>query len=263
MEEIVLQNKPKLIKWLSLDHIIVLQHVQAKKLITMSQYRDLKEMKAKDRVIQLLDIILERGENACRDFLYLLKEDDVNEISPELSDWIKTVDTEDQKTEKDKGRECLNRPIQETTNMTEQSGIQVTCKNSASGGGSIIAPVITGGNLSSFEMNTTVAPSGRQVVQTNYQKSDRDCEHRPIQDYQRFLKENTSKLIQKVKNFDPIIDDLDLHDELVANVRAKPTDQEKMRKLLTCVNCESIAKDLFNALCEHEKRLMNELLKRY
>ncbi|XP_058642790.1 uncharacterized protein si:dkey-10c21.1 isoform X2 [Onychostoma macrolepis] len=245
MEEIVLQNKPKLIKWLSLDHIIVLQHVQAKKLITMSQYRDLKEMKAKDRVIQLLDIILERGENACRDFLYLLKEDDVNEISPELSDWIKTVDTE------------------ETTNMTEQSGIQVTCKNSASGGGSIIAPVITGGNLSSFEMNTTVAPSGRQVVQTNYQKSDRDCEHRPIQDYQRFLKENTSKLIQKVKNFDPIIDDLDLHDELVANVRAKPTDQEKMRKLLTCVNCESIAKDLFNALCEHEKRLMNELLKRY
>lgn len=66
-----------------------------------------------------------------------------------------------------------------------------------------------------------------------------------------------------MKNFDPIIDGLDLHDELVANVRAKSTDQEKMRKLLTCMNCESIAKDLFNALWEHEKRLMKELLNSY
>lgn len=82
-------------------------------------------------------------------------------------------------------------------------------------------------------------------------------------DYQKFLKENTSLLVQKVKNFDPIIDDLDFHDELVANMRVNSTNQEKMRKLLTCVNCESIAKDLFNALCKHEKRLMDELLKRY
>ncbi len=94
MENIILKNKPKLIKWLSSDYVNVLQHVQAKSLITMSQYDDLIYMKAKDGVIKLLDTILRSGKNVCRDFLDLLKDDDVNEISPELRDWIKTVNTE-------------------------------------------------------------------------------------------------------------------------------------------------------------------------
>uniref|UniRef100_A0A672M2A4 CARD domain-containing protein n=1 Tax=Sinocyclocheilus grahami TaxID=75366 RepID=A0A672M2A4_SINGR len=52
-------------------------------------------------------------------------------------------------------------------------------------------------------------------------------------DCQMFLKKNFSLLVQNVKNIDPIIDDLvDLHPESAANVRAKSTDQEKMRKLL-------------------------------
>uniref|UniRef100_A0A8C1HW29 Si:dkey-10c21.1 n=1 Tax=Cyprinus carpio carpio TaxID=630221 RepID=A0A8C1HW29_CYPCA len=196
MEEIILENKPKLIKWLSSDSELLLQHVQAKKLITMSQYNELMDMKPKERVIiKLLDIILSKGENVCRKFLDLLKEDDVNEISPELRDWIKTVDTEYQKTEED-------------------------CKRRESG-------------------------------------------DRPIQDCQMFLKKNFSLLVQKVRNINPIIDDLDLHDESVANVRAKSTDQEKMRTLLGCVNCESIAKDLVTALYNHEKPLMNELQNNY
>ncbi len=94
MEDIILKNKPKLIKWLSSDYVNVLQHVQAKSLITTSQYDDLMDMKAKDGVIKLLDTILRSGKNVCRDFLDLLKDDDVNEISPELRDWIKTVNTE-------------------------------------------------------------------------------------------------------------------------------------------------------------------------
>lgn len=60
-----------------------------------------------------------------------------------------------------------------------------------------------------------------------------------------FLKGRTSKLVQNVKNIDPIIEDLDLHSESVANEGAKPTNQEKMKKLLD-LNCESIAKELFN-----------------
>ncbi|RXN08557.1 hypothetical protein ROHU_031819 [Labeo rohita] len=64
-------------------------------------------------VIKLLDIILGKGEDVCRKFLDLLKEDDVNEFSPELRKWIKTVDTKDLKTEKDdKRRESGNRPVQ-------------------------------------------------------------------------------------------------------------------------------------------------------
>ncbi|XP_016301093.1 uncharacterized protein LOC107657502 isoform X3 [Sinocyclocheilus anshuiensis] len=211
MEEIILDNKPKLIKWLSSDSELFLQYVQAKKLITMSQYSELMDMAAKERVIiRLLDIILGRGESVCRKFLDLLKEDDVNEISPELREWIRTVDTKDQKTEKDcKRRESGDRPIQD-------------------------------------------------------QKPDRDCQQRPIQDCQMFLKKKFSLLVQNVKNIDPIIDDLvDLHAESVANVRAKSTDQEKMRKLLGCVNCESIAKDLVIALYKHEKPLMNDLQNNY
>ncbi|XP_016150073.1 uncharacterized protein [Sinocyclocheilus grahami] len=205
MAEIIVKNKLNLIKWLSSDHVILLQHVQVNQLIPTAQYRELMDMTGKDRVvIKLLDIILGKGENVCRDFLDLLKNDDVNELYPELRGWIKTVDTK------------------ETATMTGQSGTKVS-----------------------------------------NQKPYRDCEHRPIQDYQKFLKKNLSLLVQNVKNIDPIIDDLDLHDESVANMRVKPTDQDKMRKLLTCVNCESIAKDLFNALCKHERRLMNELLNSY
>ncbi|XP_016126152.1 uncharacterized protein [Sinocyclocheilus grahami] len=266
MEEIILDNKPKLIKWLSSDSELFLQYVQAKKLITMSQYSELMDMTAKERVIiRLLDIILGRGENVCRKFLDLLKEDDVNEISPELREWIKTVDTKDQKTETDcKRRKSGDRPIQETANMTRHSGIQVIGNISASDGSFINSPAITGRSLCATEFNTTAAPSGRSDVQANYQKPDRDYQQRPIQDCQMFLKKNFSLLVQNVKNIDPIIDDLvDLHPESAANVRAKSTDQEKMRKLLGCVNCESIAKDLVIALYKHEKHLMNEMQNNY
>ncbi|XP_016305386.1 uncharacterized protein LOC107660578 isoform X1 [Sinocyclocheilus anshuiensis] len=241
MAEIIVKNKLNLIKWLSSDHVILLQHVQVNQLIPTAQYRELMDMTGKDRVvIKLLDIILGKGENVCRDFLDLLKNDDVNEFYPELREWIKTVDTK------------------ETATMTGQSGTKVNSKISASGGSVVYSPIITDTSQGSIEMHMTVAPSGRID-----QKPDRDCEHRPIQDYQKFLKKNLSLLVQNVKNIDPIIDDLDLHDESVTNMRAKPTDQDKMRKLLTCVNCESIAKDLFNALCKHEKHLMNELLNSY
>lgn len=89
-----MKSKPKLIKWLSLDSMHILQYVQANELITRSEYDELKSMTvSKEMVIKLLDIILGKGEKVCRDFLILLKDDDVNEFSPELREWIKTLDT--------------------------------------------------------------------------------------------------------------------------------------------------------------------------
>ncbi|XP_056308369.1 uncharacterized protein CXorf38 homolog isoform X1 [Danio aesculapii] len=83
-----------------------------------------------------------------------------------------------------------------------------------------------------------------------------------ITNYSKFIKDNTSWLVKTVKNIDQILDDLsDLHCESIANVRAKPTKQAMMRELLLYMNCESIAKDFFNALLKHEKRPMEELLK--
>ncbi|XP_048021103.1 NACHT, LRR and PYD domains-containing protein 1 homolog isoform X2 [Megalobrama amblycephala] len=94
MEKVLLKSKLELINWLRLDPTCILQHVQAKELITQPEYEELKSMTVpRNMVIKLLDIILGKGENVCRDFLILLKDDKVNEISPELSKWIKTVDT--------------------------------------------------------------------------------------------------------------------------------------------------------------------------
>ncbi|XP_050974291.1 uncharacterized protein si:dkey-10c21.1 isoform X1 [Labeo rohita] len=165
MAEIILGNKPKLIKWLSSGYELFLQHVQAKKLIT-SEYSELIDMQSKNTgVIKLLDIILGKGEDVCRKFLDLLKEDDVNEFSPELRKWIKTVDTKDLKTEKDdKRRESGNRPVQETANMTRPSGTQVTCTISASNGGSVFSPLITESSLGPVTMNLTAAPSDSSDV---------------------------------------------------------------------------------------------------
>ncbi|KAL6484301.1 hypothetical protein MHYP_G00063460 [Metynnis hypsauchen] len=49
-----------------------------------------------DRVTKLLDTILSKGDPLCLKFLDLLKEEDVNESSPELREWIGTVNTSEQ-----------------------------------------------------------------------------------------------------------------------------------------------------------------------
>lgn len=68
--------------------------------------------------------------------------------------------------------------------------------------------------------------------------------------------------MQNVKRIEPIVDDLhlSLHSELVANIRAQTTDQNKMRTLLTNINSKIMAKRLVDALFKHEEDLMNELL---
>ncbi|XP_051565117.1 uncharacterized protein si:dkey-10c21.1 isoform X2 [Myxocyprinus asiaticus] len=202
MEIILKENKIKLIRWLSADTLI-LQHVQSANLITNTEYEKLKSITVPtDKTIELLDIILRKGENVCREFLDLLKKDDVNEMYPELRNWVKTV------------------KISETTNRAGSQGTQITIQKTERG-----------------------EPS----------------DNRPIQGFKKFLKSNTSDLVQNVKNIDPILDDLNLHDEQLANVRVLTTNQAKMRKLLDYMNCESIAERLFNALLEHEEDLMKEL----
>ncbi|XP_051998841.1 uncharacterized protein si:dkey-10c21.1 [Xyrauchen texanus] len=202
MEIILKEKKIELIRWLSVDTFI-LQHVQSANLITNLEYEKLKSITlSTDTTIELLDIILKKGENVCREFLNLLKKDDVNEMSPELRDWVKTVNTS------------------ETTNRAGSQGHQITIQKTERG-------------------------------EPSY--------NRPIQGFKKFLKSNTSYLVQNVKNIDPILDDLNLHDEQLANIRVLTTTQDKMRKLLDYMNSESIAERLYNALLDHEKDLMKEL----
>ncbi|MCJ8732798.1 hypothetical protein PDJAM_G00215410 [Pangasius djambal] len=80
-----------------------------------------------------------------------------------------------------------------------------------------------------------------------------------IKDNQKFLKRNQGKLIDNVKNVDRIVDDLNLGDEMAANVRAERTDQAKMRKLLEYTKSTSAANLLVDALNKHAADVMEDL----
>lgn len=93
MDKTVLKMKPKLVIWLSGDPYGILQHVQSREFITDTEYDTLKSISVPQKqAIDLLDIILKKGERVCGDFLKMLLEDDVNEFSPQLREWIKTVE---------------------------------------------------------------------------------------------------------------------------------------------------------------------------
>ncbi|KAL6484298.1 hypothetical protein MHYP_G00063430 [Metynnis hypsauchen] len=75
----------------------------------------------------------------------------------------------------------------------------------------------------------------------------------------QFLKNNNDVLIGRVKNVVRIVDGLDLADEMVAIVRAEPTDQARMRKLLDFTKSKKAAEVLVKALWEHVPDIMEDL----
>ncbi|XP_073710770.1 uncharacterized protein [Misgurnus anguillicaudatus] len=252
--DIIVKNKLKLIKWLQVDPTIILQHVQTHGLITNSEYGKLKSIsrnKSKENVaIDLLDIICEKGENVCQEFLKMLKDDDVNEISPELSAWIKTVEI----------KETIPAgPSNHQQNLRPSSGVCASL--TASDGSTVFAPIIMNSKSGPININMN-APSGKPDLVRNSDQT-KDCgrgKSKVVTDFKEFLKDNTSSLVQNVKHIEVILDDLDLHPEAAANVRSKGTDQAKMRELLGYINSKAIAKRLVKALFKHERDLMDDLL---
>ncbi|XP_027006746.2 uncharacterized protein LOC113645400 [Tachysurus fulvidraco] len=237
---LIINKKVNLIKWLRGDDFI-LQHVQSKKLITMDEYQKLKSISDPGTLItDLLDLMVQKGDRVCVGFLDLLNEDDVNESSPELRDWIKSVKIPEIKAD--------------SQHSTQSSGSSVNITGSS--GSSIGAPVIIGAKINSLNINTQLT-SGKT---TDVMRNDRTQNSNPrITDYQGFLKTNRSKLIDKVKVVDRIVDVLGLADEMAANVRAEKTDQAKMRKLLDYTTTKSAARRLFDALNEHAADVMEDL----
>ncbi|XP_053352857.1 uncharacterized protein LOC128524346 [Clarias gariepinus] len=91
--EIIKKDKVKLIRWLRSDNLI-LQHVQSENLITTDEYTKLKMISDPGtQITELLDLMLQKENKVCFKFLELLKDDDVNESSPALREWIKSVNT--------------------------------------------------------------------------------------------------------------------------------------------------------------------------
>ncbi|XP_033871568.3 uncharacterized protein si:dkey-10c21.1 isoform X1 [Acipenser ruthenus] len=84
-----------------------------------------------------------------------------------------------------------------------------------------------------------------------------------VQDKLQFFKTNRTDLVQKVKNTGQLTDLLHqtFHKEALDCVLSKEFPQDQMRKLMDFTTTESVAKEVFLALCNVEIRVMCEILK--
>ncbi|KAK1165611.1 hypothetical protein AOXY_G14191 [Acipenser oxyrinchus oxyrinchus] len=84
-----------------------------------------------------------------------------------------------------------------------------------------------------------------------------------VQDKLQFFKTNRTDLVQKVKNTSQLTDLLHqtFHKEALDCVLSKELPQDQIRKLMDFTTTESVAKEVFLALCNVEKRVMYEILK--
>lgn len=81
------QNKVFLLDTLSEDPNIILQHVQEAKLITKRDYNNLSDItKREEKVINLLDKLMGKGEETCCQFIDLLRKESILEGFPKLKD---------------------------------------------------------------------------------------------------------------------------------------------------------------------------------
>lgn len=91
--ENIITNKMKLIDWLRVDPMYILQHLHCKGIIKDREYQSLMSVpEPENKVIKLLDKIIGKKEITCRQFLDTLKERDVIEMYPLLQQWITTLD---------------------------------------------------------------------------------------------------------------------------------------------------------------------------
>ncbi|XP_047676959.1 caspase-8-like isoform X2 [Tachysurus fulvidraco] len=94
--ESVRKNKVFLIDTLSADASICLQHAESKEIITRRDYKNLNHPNHTQEkiIINLLDILTNKGDEVCRKFLKLLEEEEVQKDFPQL----KKLFTPDSKT---------------------------------------------------------------------------------------------------------------------------------------------------------------------
>ncbi|XP_063074207.1 caspase-10-like [Engraulis encrasicolus] len=82
-------NKPKLIKVLCTDASFILQHVEGKELITEREYNNLipnSDTRGEKVTIDLLDKLMNKGDQHCKEFIALLGEDETLQTFPALKE---------------------------------------------------------------------------------------------------------------------------------------------------------------------------------
>ncbi|MGH0117650.1 UNVERIFIED_CONTAM: hypothetical protein FKN15_041842 [Acipenser sinensis] len=87
--EIIRAHKVELIGWLRSDPVPILQHCHSK-ILTDREYDSIKCLQNPEQlVIKLLDIILRKSDQACQDFLNILKS--VTDTYPQLEQWLRKI----------------------------------------------------------------------------------------------------------------------------------------------------------------------------
>lgn len=83
--KMITSHKVELISRLMADPSFILQHVQAKEIITDREYQKVKSVaQPEEKVTELLDCVILKGEDYCSRFLDILKAPDVLETYPQL-----------------------------------------------------------------------------------------------------------------------------------------------------------------------------------
>uniref|UniRef100_I3K2V7 Zgc:174906 n=1 Tax=Oreochromis niloticus TaxID=8128 RepID=I3K2V7_ORENI len=83
--QLLRSQKPKLIEILSADPDFVLQHADARRLLSRHAYQHVKSCRIpSEKVTELLDHVIQRGPEAAKELLELFKDNDLQETFPRL-----------------------------------------------------------------------------------------------------------------------------------------------------------------------------------
>ncbi|XP_051997158.1 caspase-8-like [Xyrauchen texanus] len=81
----IVKNKVFLVETLCEEADIIMQHVQQLKLLTQREYRNIRDVQNREKmIIDLLDKLLSKGDETCCKFIDLLRQDSILETFPML-----------------------------------------------------------------------------------------------------------------------------------------------------------------------------------
>ncbi|XP_041057253.1 uncharacterized protein LOC121285138 [Carcharodon carcharias] len=252
--EDIRRSKLNLVACLTHDPDFILQVVQENMLIAQREYQKLKaENDPEKRIINLLDIVIGKGNSSCESFIRALQKDNVKETYPNLIEWLSSRE--------------------QVPSGADLSGRQIISANvHVSGGSFMVCPIIQTHHISSTSSVSMPvnfnSPRNNKSVGNNLplgstkEISVKELEDR-VTDKKSFLIHNWSNLVQKVKNVDELADRMmgnGLTNEMYSKIMACKTPEEKMRKLLQYSTTTDVASGhLFIALCTLHNYIIQEL----
>ncbi|XP_072333925.1 uncharacterized protein [Scyliorhinus torazame] len=252
--EDIRRSKLNLIEWFTNDPDFILQVVQDDRLITQREYQKLKaENDPERRIINLLDIIIGKGNSFCEQFIHVLQKDKVKETYPRLIDWLSSTE------QAYSGANLNGRQI-------------ISADVHATGGSFVICPIFQTDHISSnssvtIPLNVNSSRNNKSVGNNLPSGSTKEINIKDLEDKvtdkKSFLKQNWANLVQKVTNVEELADQMMGHgltNEMYSEIITCKTSQEKMRKLLHCSTTTDVASGhLFMALCTLQNYLIQEL----